>query len=120
VTLIRFADGIMGKVASSIECAMPYVFNVELLGEQGTIRNNQLFTRKWPGQAGWATIPAVLPDSGDVSHHPFVGEINHLVECIRTNTESHVNVADAVKTHEICFATQMSAETRKPVSLPLP
>src|SRR5438132_46669 len=40
VTLIRFADGIMGKVASSIECAMPYVFNVELLGEQGTIRNN--------------------------------------------------------------------------------
>ena len=119
VTLIRFAGGVMGKVASSIECAMPYVFNIELLGEQGTIRNNQLFTRQWPGQTGWATIPTVLPDSGDVAHHPFFGEIDHLVECIRTNEESHVNVADAVKTHEICLATEMSAASRKPVSLPL-
>lgn len=119
VTLIRFADGVMGKVASSVECAMPYVFNIELLGEQGTIRNNQLFTRQWPGQTGWATIPTILPDSGDVSHHPFTGEIAHLVECIRTNRESHANVADAVKTHEICLATQMSAASRQPVSLPL-
>lgn len=119
VTLVRFADGLIAKVASSVECAMPYVFNIELLGEQGTIRNNQIYTRKWKGQTGWASIPTILPDSGDVSHHPFVGEMNHLVECIRTNTESHVNVADAAKTHEICFATQISATTRKPVSLPL-
>ncbi len=119
VTLIRFADGVMGKVASSIECAMPYVFNVELLGEQGTIRNNQIFSRKWPGQTGWATIPTVLPDSGDVSHHPFVSEIDHLVECIHTGAESHVNIEDAVKTHEICLATQISAERHRPVSLPL-
>ncbi len=119
VTLIRFADGVIGKVASSIECAMPYVFNVELLGEEGTIRNNQVFSRKWQGQKGWSSIPTIMPDSGDVTHHPFIGEINHFVDCIRAGKESHVSVADAVKTHEICLASEMSAATRKPVSLPL-
>jgi predicted dehydrogenase len=119
VTLIRFADGVIGKVASSIECAMPYVFDIELLGEEGTIRNNQVFSRKWQGQKGWTSIPTILPDSGDVTHHPFVGEIDHFVECIRRGVESHVNVTDAVKTHEICLASELSAATRKPVSLPL-
>jgi predicted dehydrogenase len=119
VTLVRFADGTIGKVASSVECAMPYVFNIELFGEQGTIRNNQIFTRNWPGQTGWATVPTVLPDSGDVSHHPFVPEVDHFVDCILSGTESHVNVADAVKTHEICLATEISARERRPVSLPL-
>jgi predicted dehydrogenase len=120
VTLIRFGDGTIGKVTSSVECTMPYVFHIELLGEEGTIRNNQIFSRKWEGQKGWATVSTILPDSGDVSHHPFHGEIDHLVDCIRTNVESHVNVADAVKTHEICLATGMSVGARRPVPLPLP
>lgn len=119
VTIVKFADGTIGKVASSVECVMPYSFNIELLGDQGTIRNNQIYTRKWPGQTGWATIPTILPDSGDVTHHPFVGEVNHLVECILTDKESHVNVADAVKTHEICLATELSAAEGRPVKLPL-
>jgi len=119
VTLIRFSDGVIGKVASSVECVMPYVFNIELLGEEGTIRNNQVFSRRWHGQKGWTSIPTILPDSRDVSHHPFLGEIDHFVDCIRSGKESHVNLADAVKTHEICLATEISAATRKPVSLPL-
>jgi predicted dehydrogenase len=118
VTLVKFEDGMMGKVASSIECVMPYVFNVLLLGDQGTIRNNQVFSRKWVGQRGWATIPTVLPDSGDVSHHPFRDEVDHFVECILTNRESHANLEDAAVTHEICFASAVSARERRPVSIP--
>jgi predicted dehydrogenase len=119
VTLLKFADGTIGKVASSIECVMPYSFKIELLGDQGTIRNNQVYTRRWPGQRGWATIPTVLPDSGDVTHHPFTGEINHLVECLLTGQESHVNVADAVKTHQLCLASSISAAEGHSVRLPL-
>ncbi len=119
VILIRFADGRMAKVGSSMECVMPYAFNILLMGNQGTIRNNQLFTQRWPGQMGWATIPTVLPDSGEVTHHPFIGEINHFVECVRTGKESHCNIADAVKTHEICIAGDISAREGKPVRLPL-
>lgn len=119
VTLVKFADGALGKVASSLECVMPYVFNIVLMGDRGTIRNNQLYTAQWPGQTGWATIPTVLPDSPAVSHHPFTAEANHLVECIRSGKESHCNVADAVKTHEICLATEMSLRRGAPVKLPL-
>lgn len=120
-TLCKFTDGRIGKVASSIECIQPYVFHINLLGTQGTIRNNKIWSKKkYPGQSTWVEVPTILPDSGDVTHHPFVGEAAHLVECIRTNQESHVNVADAFKTHEICYAADLSAQLGKPVQLPLP
>jgi len=120
VTVVKFDGGVMGKVASSIECVMPYTFNILLAGDRGTIRNNQVFTERWPGQTGWATIPTILPDSGDVTHHPFVGQVDHFVDCILNNRESHCNIADAVKTHEICIATDISAHEGRPVKLPLP
>ena len=119
VTLVRFEDGTIGKVASSIECAMPYAFNIQLLGDQGTIRNNQLFTKRWPGQKDWADIPTVLPDSRDVTHHPFRDEVSHFVDCIVNNTESHASLQDAALTHEICFASEISVREHRPVSLPL-
>lgn len=119
VTLIKFADGAIGKVASLVEVVMPYVFNIELFGDRGTIRNNQIYTRQWPGQTSWATVPTVLPDSGDVTHHPFQGLVDHLVDCLLNSRESHCNVADAVKTHEICLATGISAHEGRPVKLPL-
>lgn len=119
--ICKFADGRIGKVASCIECIQPYVFNINLVGVQGSIRNNRVYSRaKYPGQSGWVEIPTILPDSGDVSHHPFTAEVAHLVECIRTGTESHANVEDAYKTHEICYAAGRSAEEGRPVALPLP
>ncbi len=119
VTLVKFEDGTLAKVASSVECVMPYVFNIKLLGDQGTIRNNQVFSRRWVGQKGWATIPTILPDSGDVTHHPFREEINHFVDCILNDRESHANLEDAALTHEICLASEISAREKRPVSLPL-
>jgi len=119
VMILKFADGAIGKAASSIECVMPYVFNVNLLGDKGTIRNNQIYSHKMPGQTHFATIPTILPDSGDVTHHPFQAEIDHIVACIQNDEESHVNLEDAVKTHEIIFAADRSAAEGKPVRLPL-
>lgn len=119
VTLVKFEDGSMGKVASSIECVMPYTFKIELLGDVGTIRNNQVFSKRWEGQKGWAAIPTILPDSGDVTHHPFRDEVDHFVNCILTNQESHANLADAAETHEICYASEISAREKRPVTLPL-
>lgn len=119
VTIIRFAGGAIGKVATTIECRMPYVFNVQLFGDKGTIRNNQVFSTSWPGQKGFATVPTILPDSGDVTHHPFQEEINHFVDCIRENRESHASVADCYKSHEICLAGDLSAAEGHAVRLPL-
>ena len=119
LTLVKFEDGTLGKVASSVECLQPYIFNIQLVGDQGTIRNNQVFSKRWTGQKGWATFPTILPDSGDVSHHPFGDEVNHFVDCIQNNRESHCNLEDAALTHEICFASEISARESRPVTLPL-
>jgi predicted dehydrogenase len=118
--LIRFADDTMGKVATSIEYVAPYTFPIVLMGNAGTIRDNRLFTKRWPGQTGWAAIPTILPDSGSVTHHPFVPQIAHFIDCVLTGAESHCSVADAVKTHEICIAAEISKNEGRPVRLPLP
>ena len=119
LTLVKFEDGTLGKVASSVECLQPYIFNIQLVGDQGTIRNNQVFSKRWTGQKGWATFPTILPDSGDVSHHPFRDEVNHFVDCIQNDRESHCSLEDAALTHEICFASEISARESRPVTLPL-
>jgi predicted dehydrogenase len=98
---------------------MPYVFRIQLLGDRGAIRNNEVYTNRWPGQNNWAAIPTVLPDSGDVSHHPFPQEVSHFVDCILEDRESHANLDDAALTHEICYASEISAHEHRPVSLPL-
>ena len=120
VTLLKFSDGRIGKVASCIACRQPYVFNINLVGEHGTINNNKIFsTTKYPGQTHWTEVPTILPDSGDVTHHPFSGEAVHLLDCIEQGVESHCNVADAYTTHEIVLAADMSGETGQSVKLPL-
>ncbi len=120
VIVVKFEDGTMGKVATSLEYAAPYTFPIVLMGDQGTIRDNRVFTKRWPGQTGWAAIPTILPDSPAVEHHPFVPQINHFIECVLTGAESHCNIADTVKTHEICIAAEISRCEGTPVRLPLP
>ena len=120
-TLCRFDDGRIAKVSSCVESVQPYVFNINLVGTQGTIKNNTIYSpSQFPGQTSWAAVPTIMPDSGAVTHHPFEPEINHLVDCIREDKESHCNIADACKTHEVCFAADQSGETGQPVKLPLP
>ena len=119
VTLLKFAGGCLGKVSCSFEAVAPYQFPILLMGTGGTLRNNELWTSRWPGQTGWVKIPTVLPDTADVTHHPFTAEIGHFVQCIREGRESHCNLADAVIAHEICLAADLSAREGRPVRLPL-
>lgn len=120
VMIIKFNNGAIGKIGASHDCVMPYIFNIELYGDNGTIRNNKLYSNKFPGQTDFIEIPTVCPDSGEVSHHPFADEINHFVSCIMNDKESHVNLEDGLKTHEICIAAEISAKENRQVKLPLP
>jgi predicted dehydrogenase len=107
-------------VTSCIECTQPYVFSINLVGTRGTIRNNLIYSKnKYPGQTSWTQVPTILPDSGDVTHHPFTYEVAHLIDCILNNKESHCNAADAYKTHELCFAADLSGKEGRPVKLPM-
>jgi len=110
VGTVKFASGAIGKLSSSVDCILPYQFNIDLMGDRGSIRDNRIYSKVlFPEQSGWAEIPAVLPDSGDVSHHPFRGEISHFLDCIESGEDSYVDIADAVNTHEVCLAMDLSA-----------
>ena len=118
--VIRFKNGSLAHLTASQELHMPYVFPIEVMGSLGAIRDGRVWSEKLKGQSGWVTIPATMPDSGHVAHHPFPEMIDHLVDCILNDRESHVSVEDAVKTHEIVFALdQSAAQSGKPVKLPL-
>ncbi|MBN2021679.1 MAG: Gfo/Idh/MocA family oxidoreductase [Pirellulales bacterium] len=109
VVAMRFQGGAIAKASVLLDAVMPYTFNIDLAGTQGTIRENRLWApASFPGQTGWAVVPTILPDSGDVHHHPFDAQINHFVECILAGRESHCNVADAFHTHELCLAIDES------------
>ena len=122
VAVIRFRSGLIAKTSALFDCEMPYAFNIDVAGTEGTIRDNRLWSKRLlPGQTGWTTIPTILPDSGDVHHHPFDAEINHFVDCILQDRQSHCNVADAYRSHELCLAIDRSLEEGgRAVSLPLP
>jgi predicted dehydrogenase len=119
VALVKFDNGVMGKVSVNFDSIMPYTFPIEIFGDKGSIKNNRVWSHKFPGQKNWVEIPTILPDTANVNHHPFQGEMDHFVECILTGKESHANLDDAIMTHEIAFAALKCYETKQPVKLPL-
>ena len=119
LTLLKFADGTIGKVGCFLECNMPYVFNVGFFGTNGSFRNNQIAGYMLEGQTGFATIPTIAPDTPDVSHHPFDGEVATFIDALNRDGRPMPDLEDAAKTMEICFAAEMSAKRARPVRLPL-
>ncbi len=121
VAILRFDDGSIGKTSALFDAEIPYAFNIDLVGTEGSLRDNRIWSKPLlPGQTGWTTMQTILPDSGAVEHHPFDAEVNHLVDCILQGKESHCNIADAYHTHEVCIAIDRSlALGGKPVRLPL-
>lgn len=119
VALVRFASGAVGKISVNADCIMPYRFPIRIFGDRGSVFDNRVWSHKYPGQTDWLELPTILPDSSDVSHHPFQGEIDHFIECLQSDVESHCNLEDALKTHEVVFAAQQCYQTGQPVKLPL-
>ncbi|TNJ68176.1 Gfo/Idh/MocA family oxidoreductase [Paenibacillus hemerocallicola] len=118
IAIFKLKNGGLGKVSASIECKTPYRFNVHLLGEKGTIMDNKIYTHKLPGQLDYATVPTILPDSGDVSHHPFAKEMSDFMNAIHTNTTTRCDFFEGYKSMEVSFAIDESARTGQKVVIP--
>jgi predicted dehydrogenase len=133
----------LGQLVSSTDFQMPYAFDVELMGDRATLRDDLLLWNDEPVDladlrracpiadvtftedqtvtgAAAIRITCDMPGSADVSHHPFQGEIDELVACVLEGRETHLNVFDAQKTMEACIAADRSAERGgRVVRLPL-
>jgi predicted dehydrogenase len=140
---LELEGGALGHVTSSTDFMLPYTFGVELMGDKATVRDTLIAWKETPvdlhelraanpfpdvslAEARYGSeSPAIriecrMPDSVDVRHHPFQGEIDELVEAVRGGRETHLSVFDAQKTMEVCLAADRSAAAGgKPVRLPL-
>jgi predicted dehydrogenase len=115
---VEFEDGKIGRSTTTFDAKMPYRFNIGVYGTEGTFRNNEIFAPKlFPGQKDFMKIPCILPDSADVAHHPFEGEVSHFLDCIVEDKRPFPDLEDAAQTHSICFAADLSAESGRPVTI---
>jgi predicted dehydrogenase len=115
---VKFKDGKIGRSTTTFDAKMPYRFNIGIYGTEGSLRNNELFAPKlFPGQNDFMKIPCILPDSGDVSHHPFRGEVSDFLDCIINDKRPFPDLDDAAITQAVCFAADRSAETGQPVPI---
>jgi predicted dehydrogenase len=117
--LLEFENGAIGKVATSIECRQPYTFPVLLQGERGSILGDKVSSLDWPGlePGQWATLPTAMPDSGDVSDHPYLGQLQFFIDCIRTGKRPHNDLQSCAHVHEVMFAIQDSLSQKRAIDL---
>jgi len=141
---MKLQKGAIGHVTSSTDFMLPYTFGVELMGDKATVRDTlvtwhkdqpldvdelrranpfpevKLLDAQYGSGSPALRIDCLMPDSADVSHHPFQGEMDELVEAVRNCRETHLSVFDAQKTMEVCLAADLSAgKGGRPVRLPL-
>ncbi len=133
----------LGHVSSSTDFMLPYTFQVELMGDRATLRQHLLQWVEAPvdlaalsaanpfpdvdlrAATDAAGRPAIqidctMPESVDVSNHPFQAEIDEFVACVLEGRETSISIFEAQKTMEVCLAADRSAELGgRQVALPL-
>lgn len=113
VTILKFKDGRVGKVASIIDCLQPYYFHVHLVGSEGSLLDNKFHSNLLGGldKGRWSELSMKLLDSGDVSDHPYQTQFEAFFQALEQGVEMPLtNLAHALKTHEIIFAADRSAQ----------
>lgn len=118
VSILRFADGRIGKCAAVIDCHQPYYFHVHLVGSHGSILDNRIHSTKLDGmnKAKWSTLETALIDSGAVADHPYEPQFQAFVDATkRGEPMKWTDFATALTTHRVMFAADSSAATGKPV-----
>ena len=119
VSLLKFSSGKVGKVASVIDCLQPYYLHTHLLGSEGSLLDNKLYSNKLGlRDKVWTELPMAMADSGDVSDHPYQAQFQAFFDALDKNEDMpSVNINEAMKSFKIIFACDKSVEEGRPVKL---
>ncbi len=120
VSLLKFKDGKIGKVASVVDCLQPYYFHIHLVGSEGSLLDNRLYSAKVKGlsKERWSTLETSLIDSGDVAHHPYLPQFQAFVDSLRKGEKMPLTDFDtAFESHRVVFAADRSAAEKRTVKL---
>jgi predicted dehydrogenase len=119
IALVRYANSALGTISSSLVGHTGYVLNLEVVGTEGSARNDQVYLRRLPGTQGWVSLPIQGPATGDVAQLPFPQLVADFLDAVATGRAPLADLPSTANTHEVCFAVDRSLETRGPVTLPL-
>jgi predicted dehydrogenase len=111
VTVLKFREGGVGKVASVIDCLQPYYFHIHLVGSEGSLLDNKFYSTRLGGlnKAKWSELSMKMLDSGDVSDHPYQTQFEAFFQAIGHGREMPLtSLADALHTHEVIFKADRS------------
>ena len=120
VTILRFKDGRIGKVASITDCLQPYYFHMHLVGSEGSVLDDKFTSLAWKGmdKNTWAHLGVPVVDSGDVSDHPYQPQFQAFVDALAKNEPMpYTDFDSAYETHRVVFAADLSAKQKRPVKL---
>jgi len=119
VSMLRFANGSVGKVASVIDCFQPYYFHTHLVGSEGSLLDNRIYSNRFGlRDKKWADLPMALADSGDVSDHPYQAQFQSFFDALdRGEAPPRTGISEALETFRVLFACDRSAAEGRPVKV---
>src|SRR4030042_1398351 len=94
----------MQSVASVTDCMQPYVFNMNMVGSHGSLKNELFYSKKIAGLNGWSKMDVQLVDSGDVAHHPYREQFSYYARCLEQGITPHNSLESAFEPHAAIFA----------------
>ena len=119
-TIMKFASGKVGKVASVVDCFGPYYFHTHLVGSEGSLLDNRFHSTRLAGlnKARWSTLETALVDSGAVGDHPYLPQFQAFVDSALAGRDMPLTGIDqALEAHRVIFAADRSAAEGRPVKL---
>jgi UDP-N-acetyl-2-amino-2-deoxyglucuronate dehydrogenase len=119
-TILRFANGAVGKCAAIVDCFQPYYFHTHLVGSEGSILDNKFHSQKLGGlnKHAWSQLSMKMLDSGDVSDHPYQTQFQAFFDALQAGKEMPLtSLADAFATHRVIAAADRSAAEKRSVKL---
>lgn len=120
VTILKFAGGRLGKVASVIDCIQPYYFHTHLVGSEGSLLDNKFHSTKISGlnKHAWSNLSMKLLDSGDVSDHPYQTQFEAFFQALDRGEDMPLtSLRESVKSHRVVLAADLSAEQGREIRL---
>lgn len=113
VTIVKFKDGRVGKVASCIDALQPYYFHIHLVGSEGSLLDNRFYSNQLGGldKNRWSELAVKMLDSGDASDHPYQNQFEVFFGALNRGEDMpHTSLEEALMTHEVMFAAERSAQ----------
>ena len=119
-SILKFANGVVGKCAAVVDCFQPYYFHTHLVGSEGSILDSKFHSQKLGGlnRHTWSQLSMKLLDSGDVTDHPYQTQFQAFLDALDAGEQMPLtSFADAFQTHRVIAAADRSAAEGRPVKM---